>query len=282
MSSYEDYNKTSSFFDNTRSALGIDIIIKELKRSPTPLRHQVIVDAGCGTGLYSEALINKVRWIEAVDINYEMLKKAKKRINSINKKNIRFNLTTIDSLKFDNQFADAIIVNQVLHHLPDNARLYWKNHSKVFKEFYRILKPEGRLIINSCSPEQLNNGFWYYQLIPNALNRVLKKTIDLDSLSKILKNIGFTNTIHKVPFNLTLQGKEYFNGNGPLNPKWRSGDSIWSLVSEKNLFKVIKKINILKNSKKLQKFIIDHDKKRLSFGQITFTISHKNEYSTTH
>ncbi len=280
MSTYEDYKKTSTFFDKTRSALGIDIIVKELKRSTKPLNQQVVVDAGCGTGLYSEALINEVKWIDAIDINSEMLDKARNRLKAKNKKNSRFHLTTIDSLKFNNQFADAIIVNQVLHHLPDNAEMCWDNHSKVFREFFRVLKPEGCLIINSCSPEQLNNGFWFYHLIPNALNKILEKTIDLKTLAKILKNIGFVNLIHEVPLNLTLQGKEYFSGNGPLNPEWRSGDSIWSLVSEKNLFEVINKISILQNEGKLNEFILDKDKIRHYCGQVTFTIARKQKYST--
>ena len=279
MSTYEDYKKTSSFFDKTRSALGIDIIVKELKRSTKPLNQQVVVDAGCGTGLYSEALINEVKSIDAVDINYEMLDKAKNRLKAKNKKNIRFHLTTIDSLKFDNQFADAIIVNQVLHHLPENAEMCWDNHSKVFREFFRILKPEGCLIINSCSPEQLNNGFWFYHLIPNALNKILEKTIDLKTLSKILKKIGFVNLIQEVPLNLTLQGKDYFNENGPLDPEWRSGDSIWSLVKDKKLVEVLNQISILKNRGKLQDFILDKDKTRLSCGQVTFTIAHKQKNS---
>ena len=86
MSTYEDYKNTSSFFDKTRSALGIDIIVKELKSSTKPLNKQVVVDAGCGTGLYSEALINEVKWIDAVDINSEMLDKARNRLKAKNKK----------------------------------------------------------------------------------------------------------------------------------------------------------------------------------------------------
>ena len=123
--------------------------------------------------LNSKDLINKVKSIDAVDINSEMLDKAKNRLKSKNKNNIHYNHTNINSIKIDNQFADAIIVNQVLHHLPANAKLCWAEHSKVFREFFRILKPEGCLIINSCSPEQLNYGFWYYHLIPNHSNYLL-------------------------------------------------------------------------------------------------------------
>ena len=88
MSTYENYNKTSLFFDKTRSAIGTNIIKYLLKKGPLPLKEQVIVDAGYGTGLYSEALIDEVKFIEAVDLNIEMLEKAKYRIKIKEKKKI--------------------------------------------------------------------------------------------------------------------------------------------------------------------------------------------------
>ena len=68
-----------------------------------------------------------------------MVEKAKTRLR--NKKNISFHIKKIDSLPFNNNFADAILVNQVLHHLPDNSELFWIEHRKVFKEFdYNIIE----------------------------------------------------------------------------------------------------------------------------------------------
>ena len=273
MSAYENYKLTSSYFDKTRAPIGIEIIRKELKKNILSLKNQVIIDAGCGTGLYSKALINDVKFIAAVDINKEMVEKAKTRLR--NKKNISFHIKKIDSLPFNNNFADAILVNQVLHHLPDNSKLFWLEHRKVFKEFFRVLKSRGCLIINSCSHKQLKQGFWYYHLIPKALNSILDKTINLSTLVEILKSEGFSNINQKIPFNLTLQGNKYFNKNGILDQKWRSGDSIWSLVSEDTLSKIISKISELKEKKSLESLIQEYDKNRLSCGQITFTFARK-------
>ena len=124
----------SSSLEKRRLQSRVIPLKKELRNNFISLKNQVIIDAGCGTGLYSKALINDVKFIAAVDINKEMVEKAKTRLR--NKKNISFHIKKIDSLPFNNNFADAILVNQVLHHLPDNSELFWLEHRKVFKEFF--------------------------------------------------------------------------------------------------------------------------------------------------
>ena len=69
MSNYENYHKTSQVYDKTRSAGGVDIILRVMEQGILPITEQVLVDAGCGTGLYSASLVNEVRRIEAVDLN---------------------------------------------------------------------------------------------------------------------------------------------------------------------------------------------------------------------
>jgi len=71
MSTYENYHKTSQVYDKTRTAGGVDIILNAMEEGNLPLSEQVLLDAGCGTGLYSAALVNKVRRIEAVDLTLE-------------------------------------------------------------------------------------------------------------------------------------------------------------------------------------------------------------------
>ena len=96
-------------------------------------------------------------------------------------------------------------------------------------------------------------------------------------MSKELVNIGFSTPRYEIPLNLILQNNEYLNADGIFDPEWRSGDSIWSLVSKKILSKVLEKVSILKENGEFEDFIKKHDKKRLTSGQITFTITRKND-----
>ncbi len=276
MSHFENYQNVSRFYENTRTAVGVDIIRNHLENGELPINKQLLVDAGCGTGLYSAALVNHVRKIEAIDLNAGMLKIAKGKMNSEEKKGlINFYISSIDSLPLDNDTVDAVMINQVLHHLPDNSTGRWAHHEKVFREFWRVLKSGGMLIINSCSPEQIECGFWFYNLIPEAKQKMTKKVINLSDLNNLLKKCGFSNTVQEVNMDLVLQSDAYFNSVGIFNAEWRSGDSIWSLVPEKILSEVLKKANKMHKEGELEAYLKHHDQIRKTTGQVTFSISRK-------
>ena len=276
MSHFENYQHVSRFYDNTRTAVGVDIIRNQLQNSELPINKQLLVDAGCGTGQYSAALVKNVRKIEAIDLNAGMLKIAKDKMK-LEEKNglINFYISSIDSLPLEDNTADAVMINQVLHHLPDNSTSGWANHEKVFREFWRVLKSGGMLIINSCSPEQIECGFWFYNLIPEAKQKMTQKVINLSDLNNLLKNCGFSNTVQEVNMDLVLQSDAYFCSDGIFNADWRSGDSIWSLVPEEILSEVLIKANKMLKDGELDAYLKHHDQNRKNTGQVTFSISRK-------
>ena len=276
MSHFENYQHVSRFYDNTRTAVGVDLIRNQLENGELPISKQLLVDAGCGTGLYSAALVRNVRKIEAIDLNAGMLKIAKEKMKLEEKKGlINFYISSIDSLPLDDDTADAVMINQVLHHLPDNSTSGWANHEKVFREFWRVLKSGGMLIINSCSPEQIECGFWFYNLIPEAKQKMTQNVINISDLNNLLKNCGFSNTVQEVNMDLVLQSDAYFYADGIFNADWRSGDSIWSLVPEEILSIVLKKAFKMHKDGKLEAYLKHHDQNRKSTGQVTFNISRK-------
>ena len=75
-------------------------------------------------------------------------------------------------MPFDKETFDGVMINQVLHHLPDDPAKGFPAHRRVFEEFARVLKPGGVLTVNTCSQEQLRHGYWYYDLIPKRCRRL--------------------------------------------------------------------------------------------------------------
>ena len=276
MSYFENYHETSQHYDLTRVPVGLEIIAKALGRSPTTLSNQTLLDAGCGTGAYAAAFVSHVKDIVAIDLNPKMLAAAKSRVNGAKSPTpVRFCRAAINTLPLADTAVDAIMLNQVLHHLGDSAQTGWARWRQVFSECARILKPDGVLIVNSCSHEQLERGFWFNSFIPETLEKV-KRLFPVETMLKeVLCDAGLTSIEREVPYAGVLQGEQYFDIRGILDPAWRNGDSIWSLVSQSTLHAVVVEVNQLLQLGQMDEFLRHADRQRQLVGQTTFTIAQK-------
>ena len=79
----------------------------------------------------------------------------------------------------------------------------------------------------------------------------------------------------EVPKDMVLQGEAYFYSEGLLDPYWRNGDSIWSLVPEESLAAVVEKVSAMRRSGKLNAFMKSNDQTRKNTGQANFSIASK-------
>ncbi|OIO40566.1 hypothetical protein AUJ61_01595 [Candidatus Pacearchaeota archaeon CG1_02_30_18] len=100
-----------------------------------PKKEEIILDAGCGNGKISIKVSKKCRKVYGVDIS----KNAFKKVIKINPKKIEFIQTELEKLPFENNFFDKILCIETLEHVI--------NPERVLKEFYRVLKSSGTLII---------------------------------------------------------------------------------------------------------------------------------------
>ena len=129
--------------------------------------------------------------------------------------------------------------------------------------------------MNSCSHEQLERGFWSYSFIPEALEKV-KRLLPVETvLKEVLCDAGFTSIDREVPYAGVLQGERYFDTHGILDPAWRNGDSIWSLVPQTSLHAVLSEVNQLSQLDRMGEFLRHADQQRCLVGQTTFTIAQK-------
>ena len=272
MSSYENYSKTSASYDTTRPPQGLEVIREALSTNAVPLKTQVLLDAGCGTGQYTAALINDVAQITAIDLNEAMLSAAKEKLHGETESGrLVFQQASLEALPIDAQSVDAIMVNQVLHHIADDPDTHWPRHQRVFAEFARVLRPGGMIVINSCSHAQLRSGFWFYQLIPNAIERICRRTCDPTVIAELLQAVGFSQTRHAVDPQIVMQDASYFSAQGVFDPNWRSGDSIWALATLDELQAALEEAAQLGEAGELDSFMRHHDAKRQSVGQLTFS-----------
>jgi ubiquinone/menaquinone biosynthesis C-methylase UbiE len=268
MSSYEDYTQKSRNYDKTREPVGTEITVGCFAHASVSLDEMLVLDAGCGTGNYSEAMLNYIGRIEAVDLNPGMLEVAAQKLSGPEAEGkISFYSARIDELLFEDEHFDGVMINQVLHHLPDAAAKDFPAHRRVFAEFARVLKPGGILVVNTCSQEQLRHGYWHYSLIPEAADALRARYVPLDELAEILSDSGFAYRGRFAPVDAPIQGDSYFDPRGPLNKEWRDGDSVWSLVSEDRLERTIARIQNLDERGELEAYMSRNDALRPHVGQ---------------
>lgn len=269
MSSYEDYTETAKSYDLTRIPMGIDLILGGLLRAPCPLNEVALLDAGCGTGSYSAVLVDYVGRVSCVDLNQEMLAVARSKLPD----DVFIQQAAIDNLPFDDGGFDAIMINQVLHHVADDPRAGYPMIRAIAEEFARVLKPGGRLSINTCTHEQLHNGWWYYQLIPDAVRVACERHVPLETLCVLLKQVGFRIEQRYVPVDALMQGDDYFDPKGPLSKTWRDGDSIWACADDEELQRALSKVEALDKSGQLERYVRENDHRRQHIGQVTFILA---------
>ncbi len=120
---------------------------------------EVILDAAAGTCKLFEKLlkINSNGLNLASDISKEMLLNAKERLNNFKDvKNILL-LDSVEHLSFKDETFDLILNNYMFDLMPVTK------FTVVLKEFYRVLKPGGRIVISTMSfGSRWYNRFWYY------------------------------------------------------------------------------------------------------------------------
>jgi ubiquinone/menaquinone biosynthesis C-methylase UbiE len=153
-----------------------------------------IIDLGCGDGFFIfllKSLFPNLQ-IQGVDNDAWALERAKERVND---KKLKLQLVDLQNLSLKENYFDKAFMTEVLEHVP--------NDKKALTQIYKILKPNGMLILTVPSynfpffwdpinwvlqnifDTHIKEGFWagiWKQHI-----RLYKK----DELDKLLTKVGF-------------------------------------------------------------------------------------------
>lgn len=105
-----------------------------------PSQSDVILDVGCSYGYISSFLAKKAKFVVGVDISKTMLKRFKKRMESLNIKNVDGILCDVENLCFKDSSFDGIVAAAILEHVCDPY--------SVVEESKRVLKENGRAVFD--------------------------------------------------------------------------------------------------------------------------------------
>ncbi len=178
---YWNWRSNSFGHDSDKSAAIADrweSIIKELASQAPGLR---ALDIGTGTGQLAVYLACSGFNVTGIDLADKMISSAKKYAES-QMLDIDFHMGDAEELKFEDNSFDIVVSRNLLWTLP--------HPDKALKEWRRVLKPDGKLIV--C------DGFW--------LNTTWKRIHHL--AYKILKGIFKNRNLVSLRFFLSYAGAQ--------------------------------------------------------------------------
>jgi SAM-dependent methyltransferase len=281
MSQYANYTVASEDYDKTRIPVGVDAILSCLARTDVPLSAQSVLEAGCGTGNYLQALSPHLGSLVGIDFSEGMLAQARAKLGE----DVELTCGSILDLSFEDERFDGITCNQVIHHLDEGPGeaddpAAWEpcsfpNVTRFIHEAYRVLRPGGALVINATTHDQMLDGYWWADLISVAAARMNCRLPDLDQLRQIFAGAGFETESVSADLDGVLQGPSYLDPKGPLSEAWRAGDSTWSLAADAELASARQRVEQMNLEGTMQAYLDERERKRLEVGQSMFVCGRK-------
>ncbi|PQJ79060.1 class I SAM-dependent methyltransferase [Polaribacter porphyrae] len=148
------YDEIGTGYNLTRKA--DKYLTERLIHHLQPSKNEKYLDIGCGTGNYTNQIQKKGYDFIGIDPSELMLKKAKFKNTEISWK-----IGSAENTGLSKNFVDGIIASLTIHH--------WTDLKKGFSELNRVLKPNGRIVIFTSTPKQMN-GYWLNHYFPKMLS----------------------------------------------------------------------------------------------------------------
>lgn len=147
-----------------------------------------VLEVAAGTGLAFERILqaNPSGRNEGVDLTESMLLRARKKAERTAASNYRLRVGDAYALDFEDRSFDVLINNYMFDLLPEH------DFPAVLKEFARVLRPGGRLVlVNMAKSERWYHGVWerIYRINPALLGGCRGV-----SLLDPVENAGFKQT----------------------------------------------------------------------------------------
>ncbi len=138
------YNKYAKIFEKRgNSNEDRKIITKIVLSLLGEVENKKILDAGCGGGNECKLLAKKKAKVFGIDVSEEMLKIAMKKCKGYG---VKFFQRDMERTGFKDESFDIIISLFSIH--------YKRNLERVLKEFYRILREDGKILVVVPHPIQ--------------------------------------------------------------------------------------------------------------------------------
>ena len=273
-SSYENYSVTSQTYDAYRLPIGLDLFREAFgavaSRQSKPTSALDLLDAGCGSGNYLAAIQGDVGTIAGLEFNEGMISKAVAKLPTAD-----IQQGSITMMPYADASFDVVITTQVLHHLEKGGGQEFTNVALASQEVFRCLRPGGSWIVQTQTPEQHVDGFWWAPIVPDAALALAKHFAPLPLFESICRDAGFGEFSSEIPPEPLVRIDKYLDIEGPFNQAFRNADSTWSLATEAELEKGLKMLRSKIDAGEADAWLAEREALRSKIGQTTTVVATK-------
>ncbi|NMH86183.1 class I SAM-dependent methyltransferase [Flavivirga algicola] len=225
------YDKIGNDYNLTRKA--DKFLAEQLLYHLSPKKEGIYLDIGCGTGNYTNELQKKGFRFIGIDPSRKMLEKAKAR-----NKDIDWKIGSAENTGLSQNSVDGIIASLTIHH--------WGDLERSFLELKNVLKPNGKIVIFTSTPEQMK-GYWLNHYFPKMLTDSIKQMPAFKNVEAAMENAGIE--IYKTDkYFIKPDLQDHFLYCGKQNPELYFDDQVRHGISS---------FSSLANRKEVEQGLID-------------------------
>jgi 2-polyprenyl-3-methyl-5-hydroxy-6-metoxy-1,4-benzoquinol methylase len=136
----DEFDSRMNMYDTHRR---VELIFDELL--PAQLAGKTLLDAGCGTGWFSQEAMKHGAKVVAMDLGERLLQKVKEKCQA------QTVVGSVLAAPFPDHHFDVVISSEVIEHTPDPRA--------AIRELARVVKPGGHLVITTP------NRVWYFSVV---------------------------------------------------------------------------------------------------------------------
>jgi len=143
--------------------------------------HQRLLDLGCGTGGFAQALAQRLRVeVIGVDVAVHLLRYAAAHAAALPLWWVRGHA---EALPLADQTVDRVLMSLVLHQIV--------HRPQALQEVYRVLRPGGRVLVRTVAPEVTLQDWVPFRFFPKVAHVEAARLPAIDDILTLCRQAGF-------------------------------------------------------------------------------------------